>query len=289
MWTRRKAETRQRRRRIGISLSLSPKTLHRVGWSRPGLLAITLAAAGCAVAIPPPRSAPETPAEAETAWAAVLERFVDDGGAIDFAGLAKESADLDRYVAALAREDPQSRPEAFPSRQDALAFYLNAYNALAMFGVLRSGIPPELGSIKVRFFYRNRFELGGRSISLYSLENRIVRPMGDPRVHFALNCMVRGCPRLPREPFRGPQLEAELDRAAREFFAEERNVRLDPPRRRVFFSEILRFYTKDFLAKAPSLAAYANLYRSEPIPEDWSVEFLPYDWTLNARERPGPR
>jgi hypothetical protein len=285
VWTRRKAQTRPAGEGTGISLSLTLKSLRRAGWSRTGLLAITVAAAGCAITIPPPRSAPATPAEAETAWAAVLERFVDDRGAIDFAGLAKDSGDLDRYVAALAREDPQSGPESFPTRQDALAFYLNAYNALAMYGALRSGIPPELGSIKVRFFYRNRFELGGRRISLYSLENRVVRPMGDPRVHFALNCMVRGCPRLPREPFRGPQLDAELDRAAREFFAEERNVRLDPPRRRVFFSEILRFYTKDFLAKAPSLVAYANRYRSEPIPEDWSVEFLPYDWTLNVHGR----
>ena len=87
-------------------------------------------------------------AEAEAAWADVLERFVDDRGRIDFTGLEKDPASLDRYVASLDREDPRSHPEAFPTRDDALAFYLNAYNALAMYGVLRSGTPPELGSIR---------------------------------------------------------------------------------------------------------------------------------------------
>ena len=257
---------------------------------RSGLAAVVGAAAlaaGCAISIPPPRTpadeAPD-PNAANAAWARVLNRFVDDRGRIDFAGLARDRADLDRYAAYLARVDPHSRPEAFSRPDDALAFWLNAYNALAMYDVLQSGVPPELGSIKVRFFYRNRLRLGGRSISLYALENRIVRPLGDPRVHFALNCMVRGCPRLPREPFEGNRLDAQLDAAARLFFSEERHVRPDPASRTVYFSEILRFYTKDFLAKAPSLIAYANLYRAEaiPLPSDWRVEFIPYDWSLNT-------
>ena len=67
------------------------------------------------------------------------------------------------------------------------------------------------------------------------------------------------------------------------FFSEDRNVALDSEGRVVRFSEILRFYTKDFLAKAPTLIAYANLYRSDPIPSDWKVEFIPYDWTLNSQ------
>ena len=248
------------------------------GW---GTILALLAAAGCAVAVPPPRSAPVGRDPARTAWAAVLTRFVDSQGRIDFPAIASDPSDLDRYVAYLAAEDPRSNPSAFPTPEDALAYYLNAYNALAMYNVVRSRIPPELGTIKLRFFYRNRFQMGGRSISLYALENRIVRPIGDPRVHFALNCMVRGCPRLPREPFDGVRLDAQLDSAARLFFDEERNVSLDASRRTVYFSEILRFYTKDFLAKAPSLIAYANFYRTEPIPADSTIVFIPYDWSLN--------
>ena len=45
----------------------------------------------------------------------------------------------------------------------------------------------------------------------------------------------------------------------------------------------LSFYSDDFLAQAPSLVAYVNRYREEPIPEAYSVSFIPYDWTLHQR------
>jgi hypothetical protein len=256
----------------------------RIGPRRLGLAGLSLAAAlplACAISLPPPQTPAPPPPAASAAWSEVLTRFVDGRGRIDFQGIAREPGALERYVAFLAGNGPTATPAAFRERADVLAYWLNAYNALAMYGVVRSGIPPDLEPIKVRFFYRNRFRLDGRSLSLYALENRIVRPLGDPRIHFALNCMVRGCPRLPREPFEAARLDAQLDAAARLFVSEERNVRPDPAAKKVFLSAIFDFYTKDFLAKASSLAAYVNLYRESPVPAEWKVEFLPYDWTLN--------
>jgi hypothetical protein len=247
------------------------------------LAAAAFALGGCAVAVPPPKTAAAGPEAANAAWGAVLEHFVDDEGRIAFDRLAVDRGDLDRYVAYLAVTDPESSPSAFPRGEDVLAFYLNAYNALAMYNAIESGIPPELETIKVRFFYRDRLRLGGRSISLYALENSIIRPLGEPRVHFALNCMVRGCPRLPRKPFEGATLDADLEAGARLFFSEERYVRLDASRRTVFLSQILEWYEKDFLARARSLTAYVDRYRGEPIPADWRVAFIPYDWKLNSQ------
>lgn len=240
-------------------------------------------AAGCAIHLPAPRSASAGAGPAGAAWERVLSRHVDDRGRIDFGGLAKDRTDLDTFVAYVGDVSPRSAPGEFPTADHVLAYYLNAYNALAMYNVLALGIPPELDSIKVRFFYKNRLRMGGQWISLYALENRLVRPLGDPRVHFALNCMVRGCPRLPREPFAPETLDAQLEAAAKLFFSEARNVELSPETSAVRFSEILRFYTEDFLAKAPSLIAYANRYRADPIPADWKVAFIPYDWTLNRQ------
>ena len=246
-------------------------------------LASAAALSGCAIRVPAPKSAAAGPQDALAAWSRVLYRFVDERGKIDFSGVAANRGDLDAYVSWIAQVSPTSSPAEFSESGATLAYYVNAYNALALYNVIAAGIPPELSSIKVRFFYRDRLLMGGAWISLYALENRLIRPLGEPRVHFALNCMVRRCPRLPRYPFDAGELDAQLDSAARLFFSEERNVRLDPGRRTVRFSEILRFYTKDFLRKAPSLIAYANLYRVEKIPLDWSVEFIPYDWTLNRQ------
>jgi len=232
-----------------------------------------------------------TLAEWESAWTAVLARHVGgDAGRVDFSALARDHADLDRVVAFVAAVDPVSQPQRFPDRRSVLAFYINAYNALAMHGVVQAGVPENLGGLtKVAFFYFRTFDVGGKAISLYKLENDVIRPLGEERVHFALNCMVVSCPRLPRAAFSAEALEVELDAAARAFVAEARNVSIDPLRREVWLSAIFDFYTRDFLNHAPTLIAYVNRYRSEAIPGDFKVRFFDYDWTVNDRKRAAPR
>ncbi len=221
-------------------------------------------------------------------WARVLERFVNDRGEVDFHRLAGERGDLDAFLGYIARVSPRTAPELFPGRDAALAYYINAYNALAMFNVIDSEFPHSLGRLyKVWFFGIKRFSVGGEPMSLYALENDVIRPFGDERVHFALNCMSVSCPRLPREPFRADQLNRQLDDGARQFFAESRNLQLVPARKLVRVSSILEFYTGDFLARSPTLIAYIDRYASKGIPGDYRIEFLDYDWTVNdQRSRP---
>jgi hypothetical protein len=244
---------------------------------------LCLLAWACAVRVPPPRVTEQETAAPDKAWASVLSRFVDEKGRIDFAGMAKDPHDLEVTVAWIARVSPVSQPGSFPTPEARLAYDINAYNALAMYNTITSGMPKDLNAVKVRFFYKNRFRLGGSDISLYDFENKVIRPIGDPRVHVALNCMARGCPRLPREPFRADMLDPELEACAQYFFNEDRNVKLDPNRKTVRLSQILQFYTDDFLKKAPSLVAFVNKYRQDKIPEGWKVEFIPYDWQLNSQ------
>ena len=224
--------------------------------------------------------------EWEALWTAVLARNVDDAGRVDFGALARDRADLDRVVAFVATVDPGSQPQRFPDRAARLAFYINAYNALAMHGIVEAGTPASLGGLnKVAFFYFRKFSVGGGSISLYNFENDVIRPLSEERVHFALNCMVVGCPRLPRTAFSADALERQLDAATRAFLAEKRNVSVDAARREVWLSAIFDFYTADFLAHAPTLIDYVNRYLAEPIPYDFKVRFFDYDWTVNDRRR----
>ncbi len=227
-----------------------------------------------------------TPVTARETLARVLDRYVDDQGRIDFASLAGNRVDLDRYVAWVHAIGPRNHPELFPARSDVLAYHINAYNALAMLGVIDVGMPQSLGGLrKLTFFYLREVKVGGDAMSLYAYENKVIRPLGEERVHFALNCMAAGCPRLPRLPFDAKTLDTDLEREAKKFFNEDRNVEADAARRVVRFSQILDFYPSDFLAKAPSLIAYANRYRTSQIPADYRVEFIPYDWTVN-RQKP---
>ena len=191
--------------------------------------------------------------------------------------------DLGLFVGWLATHGPDASATLFSTRQHVLAHHLNAYNALAMYNVLHAGVPQSLQAYGlVKFFWLRDLRIDGRQLSLYSYEKRI-RALGDERIHFALNCMAAGCPRLPRRPFVPATLDADLDAEARRFFAEPRNLMVDHARRVARVMEIMRFFPEDFLARAPSLIAYANRYAAEKIPDGYALEFIPYDWTVAAQ------
>jgi hypothetical protein len=217
----------------------------------------------------------------------VLTRFVDEQGRTDFDALAARREDLDELVAYVERVSPATAPDLFSRRADVLAYHLNAYNALAMRGVIDEGITDGFTSFFKRqlFFRLRKVTIGGESMSLSAYENDVIRPLGEPRVHFALNCMVRSCPRLRQTPFRADEVEAQLDAAAREFLNDPRNVRVDAAAGEVWLSSILDFYAKDFApdGKSKTLVEYVNRYRDEPVDSGLDVKFVPYDWTLNRQ------
>ena len=240
--------------------------------------------AGCAVIVPAPSiTGRPGPSEALAAYGRVLERFVDERGHVDFQALAAERRDLDTFIRYVA-DTPLER---FRDHREKLAHLINSYNALSIYNVIESGIPrSHAGFAKVVFFYSRKLMTGGEPISLYDYENRIIRPLGEPRVHFALNCSAVSCPVLPRKPFTADGLDAELERETRAFFARRENFRIDPALRRVYLSELLAFFPEDFVpAHAASLLEYANRYAPQGAPESFEARFTPYDWTI-ANRRP---
>ncbi|MEO8442726.1 MAG: DUF547 domain-containing protein [Betaproteobacteria bacterium] len=245
--------------------------------------AIAVLALALLVSMTPVRAQPSDP---YSPWTRVLAQYVNAQGEVDFHALARSRSDLDAFLDFVARVSPRSAPASFASHEARLAYYINTYNALAMFNVIDSDFPRSLsGLTKVKFFGFKRFTIGDERMTLYTLENDVIRPLGDERVHFALNCMSVGCPRLPRTPFRAETLDRQLDAEARRFFGDERNLRVDRQRRLVQVSSILKFYTNDFLARMPSLIAYINLYANVQVPSDYNVEFIDYDWTINDQQR----
>lgn len=228
-----------------------------------------------------------TPKQADRLWAAILKQAVDAQGQIDFSGLARNPGRLRAYVAYIGHNAPHNRPDLFSDPDSRLAYYLNSYNALAMYGVVKLEVEEGFESLleRVKFFKLTRYVVGEDWISLLDYENKIIRPLGDPRVHFALNCMVVGCPRLPQAPFQADQLDKQLERVTYEFLNHSRNVQVHRKKKVAYLSEILDFYTDDFVdrKRTPTLITYINRYRKTPVPEHYDIEFIPYDWTLNQQ------
>jgi len=99
-------------------------------------------------------------------WANVLNEFVDDQGRIDFIRLANDTADLEEFIAAIEQVSPDSNPELFDTPEKVLAYHANAYNALAMIGVINRDIPKNFSSLLKRasFFKLRKVIIGGKTI-----------------------------------------------------------------------------------------------------------------------------
>lgn len=220
-------------------------------------------------------------------WEKILEKYVDAKGRIAFTNLAADYVDLLFYLDHISKTSPQLKPQDYPDREHKLAFYINSYNALAMYGVVYHKIPTDFNKFidRARFFKFTEYNIGGTHLSLYDYENKIIRPMGDPRVHFALNCMVVDCPRLPVKPFTAERLESQLNDAAVEFLNDPEKVFVDHSKKEVKVSEILKFYEEDFVnpKQATSLLEYVNHFRKETIPASYNIGFFKYDWTVNSQ------
>lgn len=225
--------------------------------------------------------------EALPIWQETLMQFVDDQGRIDFQSLAKQPDNLQKFIRMIEEISPQSHPVLFPEQADVLAYHINAYNALAMWGVLERDIPDNFSSLLKRasFFKFRKITIGGKKTNLYDYENKVIRPLGEARLHFALNCMVRDCPRLPKKVFTAESLEQDLQVASEEFFSKEKHIRIDHETKKLHLSGIMKFYTKDYVSsgKKQDLVAYVNQFRAEKISENYKVKFIKYDWTINQR------
>ena len=231
---------------------------------------------------------------AHDAWGAVLETYVDEAGLVDYAGIAEDRSELDRYLEQVALISPHSHPDRFVTEREKLAYYINAYNALVFDGVLalpsdRTTVWGKTGT-GAKFFVGRKYVLGGKRMSLKKLEDDIVRKeFGDPRIHAALNCASRGCPRLPREPFLPSQLDEQLEAAMTEFLNDERNCSYEKATGTIYLSKIFDWFRSDFedfegsQGRAPSLLSFVNRYRSDPFPGGAKIQFSKYDKRLNRQ------
>ena len=224
-------------------------------------------------------------------WRYVLTTYVDEQGRTNFHALAKDIEPLEYVVSVIEVVSPSATPQLFPSKEDVLAFYINTYNALAMYGVIERGIPDGFTNFfsRASFFKLRDVVIGGEVTNLYDFENDVIRPLDEPRVHFALNCMVKDCPRLPQEPFYAHNLDSVLESLTTAFFANPKHFYLDSKHKRAYVSEILDFYTEDFVesGKSRDLPQYINRYLESEIPSHYKVRFIDYDWRINSTDTVG--
>lgn len=220
--------------------------------------------------------------EARDAFAGLLRDHVSAAGAVNYPGI-KADPRLAEYLDYLAAADPDS----FATDQERLAFWINAYNALAIKGVL-DGLSPDGLFARVIFFRTTDYTLAGRQISLYDLERDIIIPFNEPRIHFAINCASASCPILGAAPYVADQLEPQLEAATRAFINDPAKNRFDLAANTASISKIFDWFQADFERAAGSVQKYLASYVADPeaaarlARDGFEVRYLDYDWSLNG-------
>ena len=225
------------------------------------------------------------------AWDALLKSFVDQNGNVDYRSWKQSAADqraLDAYLSQLS----SANPNAQATREAKLAFWINAYNAVTIKGILREYPTSSIRNHTAKLIGYNIWDdllltVGGKSYSLNQMEHEILRKMGEPRIHFAIVCASISCPRLLNEAYTADQLEQQLTMNSRNFFANQRNLRFDSSRQHFQLSSILEWFGEDFGAnQAAQLRTIAPFFPQGAAQQfasqgRGSVSYLDYDWGLN--------
>ncbi len=207
-------------------------------------------------------------------WDKLLKKYVDDQGNVDYKNFRKEIGLLNSYL----EQQTKNPVSEYDTKESKLVYYINLYNA-ATVKLILDNYP--LGSIKDLKGPWNRqvVTIRNKQLSLGDIEHNILRKMDEPRIHFAINCASYSCPKLLNEAFTVEKLEDLLEKSARTFVNDpKRNV---ITKEKAMLSQIFKWYKKDFTNKV-SLTDYINQYSTIKITKETSIEFINYDWSLNA-------
>jgi hypothetical protein len=230
------------------------------------------------------------------AWDVLLNRYVDAAGNVDYAAWRRSEGDLrvlDDYLEGLSRAET-GRDSARPAR---LAFWINAYNALTARAVLSGSRTGDVRDDTAPSSGRGAgstplLRVGDRTYTADRIEDEVLRKMGESRIHFAIVCGARGCPRLRSEAYSASRLEEQLNANARAFFADPSKFRAHAAEGRLELSPILDWYAADFGAdtgaRLKAIAPYLPDEASRRLAASGraQVSHLGYDDRLNETTAP---
>jgi hypothetical protein len=253
------------------------------GWkASPILLAVFLAACSSPPTTFLPADPIASPEVTHRLFDDVLKQAVSEGR-VDYARIQSDTR-FEKYLGQLNRIDPK----ALPTRDEQLAFWINAYNAFAIKGILDGETPrPFVGWY--RYFKLREYAVGGVLLNLYDLEHHVLRKQfKEPRVHFAIVCASTSCPKLQPRAYDGMHLNLQLDQAARQFINDPIRNRFNRREKSAALSMIFKWFESDFTGSSGSVLAFAAQYVNDPelakelTQPGYRIEYLEYDWTLNG-------
>ncbi len=162
-----------------------------------------------------------------------------------------------------------------------LAFWINAYNFFTIVDVVNNY--PITGMKKIGWKSRHH-EVEGTLYSLDNIEHNVIRPLADPRIHFAINCASVGCPSLKIEIFDGNQIDTQLDKVVANALKNPLHLRM--VNNKLDATQLFKWFSKDFESGGyEGVADFVNRFAPERLRNTHQIEKkIKYDWALNTEQ-----
>jgi len=222
----------------------------------------------------------------------LLKKYVDSEGLVNYRDWKASQADrlaLQNYLKLLSRANPRL---ATPKHAQ-LAFWINAYNALTLEGIIQVYPTSSIRNHTAKVFGYNIWNdlpliVGAKNYSLNQIEHEILRKINEPRIHFATVCASIGCPKLRNEAYTAEKVNVQLTANAVDFFQQKKHFRVNPTTKTIYLSSILDWFATDFGSTQSEQLRYLAKFVPESsrallTSQNLSVKFLDYNWGLNSQ------
>ena len=218
-------------------------------------------------------------------WNGLLKKHVSAEGKVDYKGFIKDTSELNKYLKILSVTPPN---EAVWSKNDQMAYWINAYNAFTVKLIIKYYPVKSIKDIAGKIPFVNTpwdikfIKIGSETLDLNNIEHgRLRKKFNDPRVHMALVCASKSCPILLNQAYTGAKLDDQLAKQAKAFLADpyRNKISADKPQ----LSHIFKWYGMDFKKNGGSVIGFINKYSDIKINENANISHLDYDWSLNEQ------
>ncbi|SFC83928.1 DUF547 domain-containing protein [Algibacter pectinivorans] len=206
-------------------------------------------------------------------WDRLLQKHVSDQGNVNYKALKTNRKALTAYIIKLGNHVPDNTW----LKEDKLAYWINAYNALTVDLILRHYPIKSIKDIKDPWDQRF-WKLGNKWYNLNEIEHDILRKMDDPRIHFAIVCASYSCPKLQNEAFTTQTINSQLNAATKAFLSDP--ARNEISENSINISKIFQWFSKDFKQHG-SLIDFLNKYSAITISAKAKKSYKDYNWDLN--------
>ncbi|MGV6827822.1 MAG: DUF547 domain-containing protein [Flavobacteriales bacterium] len=206
-------------------------------------------------------------------WNDLLQENVSNNGHVNYKDFKSDGTKLKEYITSLSKNTPTSSW----TKEDKLAYWINAYNALTVDLIVRNYPVKSIKDIKDPWDQR-LWKLGDKWYNLNEIEHQILRKMNEPRIHFAIVCASYSCPKLQNTAFEASKLDSQLNQAVKEFLADPNRNEIS--KNSIKLSKIFSWFAKDFKQNG-SLIDFLNQYAEVQISKKAKKSFKEYNWNLN--------